>query len=333
MKILFLLTIPLLIAAHSLRAEDSVWYSSAADSRNELKAAGTILDFNRRELIIKGVSGRETAIAADRVRRLEFARSAAHQAADQAFESGEMDKAKSQYAEGAKGETRPWAWREMAAQVVRCWTARGDQDQSIEKAGALFLELAREDLAPPVFAAMPLAWTDRPVSPALSEQAKKWRASDSIEGQLIGASWLLTTDREASVAVLGSLASNRDSRIADLAKGQLWRTEISTADRKTIERWQKGIDLLSPALRGGPWFVVGLAWARQQEPGRAALAFMRVPIQFPAERLLGSEALLAAADQLVLRQEKIEAKGLWQEIVTYYPGSPAARLAAEKLKR
>ena len=71
-------------------------------------------------------------------------------------------------------------------------------------------------------------------------------------------------------------------------------------------------------LRAGPYYVVGTARAQWQQPERAALAFLRVPILYPENRRLAASALRLAATALEQLDRPDEAAALQRELQTRY---------------
>ena len=77
-------------------------------------------------------------------------------------------------------------------------------------------------------------------------------------------------------------------------------------------------------MRAGPYFLVGKALAQQKQHEQAALALLRVPILYGAERELAAESLWLAAGQLRRHGAAEDARNLHLELVNVYPESPYA---------
>ena len=84
---------------------------------------GEILDYTGRELRIRLSSGREAAIPADRVRRIETRWIAEHAAGDALREQGKFDEALDQYRAALGKESRLWVRRKNLAEMVWCLSA------------------------------------------------------------------------------------------------------------------------------------------------------------------------------------------------------------------
>ena len=72
--------------------------------------------------------------------------------------------------------------------------------------------------------------------------------------------------------------------------------------------------------------------ARHGQSARAALTFMRIPINYPQDRTLAAEALLATGSELETINRIGEARGLYREIIVDYADTPMAVTAQERFK-
>ena len=70
--------------------------------------------------------------------------------------------------------------------------------------------------------------------------------------------------------------------------------------------------------------------SRRGQPARAALAFLRLPINFPEDRPLAAQALLATGSELETIDRPGEARGLYREIIVDYADTSVAATAQKR---
>jgi len=196
------------------------------------------------------------------------------------------------------------------------------------------LALYRSDTTTFHFSAIPLVWSGRPPDVSVEKHAAALlEDAQQPVGQLIGASWLLTTaKRPQALQMLRSLSNAADARIIFLAEAQLWRTQLATLTDDNLTRIQTRVATMPQAIRGGPYFLLGSAYARRGQPAKASLAFLRIPINFPDYRSLAAQALLAAGSELETINRNNEARGLYREIIVEYADTPVAATAQERFE-
>jgi len=149
----------------------------------------------------------------------------------------------------------------------------------------------------------------------------------------MGASYLLTgADAATTDEKLRSLSLHDDARIAALSSAQRWRSEIATASQPQIDGWRVQIDKAPEQLRGGPYFLLGLALANTSQYEPAALAFMRVPILYPRQRELAARALLEAGRAMEKLDRPSEAGQLYREVLSRHKQDPAAIEAEQRVE-
>ena len=142
-----------------------------------------------------------------------------------------------------------------------------------------FQPLYRDDPKTPYFTSIPLTWTTGQAELELDRQAAAWmQDKDSAAARLVGASWSLSSARRAeAIAVLRQFVGNPDPRIAFMAEAQLWRTQVATSRADDVSRWQERIERMPPNIRGGPYYVLGLALSRHELHEQAAISDRRDP--------------------------------------------------------
>ena len=250
--------------------------------------------------------------------------------ANELFETGEYGAALDAYNEAVGGEPRVWVKRMILDSMV--WAQRRS-GQPVD-AASTFLLLVQSDPTTPYMGAIPLEWQSAPPDPRTRQQAAVWINDPRPVAQLIAASWLLSGgNRQQAIATLSQLADRSDdARIARLARTQLWRTELLTADAATLARWERYIAAMPPALRAGPTYLLGKSLARLGESEQAALELLKVPILYPEQAELAPEALAAAGGELEKLGRPREAARLYREAVRDYPQSPLVDSLKEKIE-
>ena len=321
-----------LAAVASALGEDRVVVSAgAADSGRSRTIAGQVVDFTGETLRLRTGGGQLTSIDTARVTRVDTVWTAEQTMADRLLAEGKFREALANYALAVDRERRVWVRRKILAQSVWCDRALG----RLDSAGARFLLVLRSDPTTQYFDSMPLVWWPHEPQPTAERQARQWLGGDAPPAAaLMGASWLLSSSgRGAAIDALGRLKNDSDRRIAQLAEAQLWRTQIVTAGAGDVARWRQTVGRMPEPLRGGPYFVAGRALARLGEQEQAALAFMRVPIQYPRHRVLAAASLLAAADQLENLDRAEEAVAIYRELVSGHPGTLFTTQAQQRLEQ
>jgi tetratricopeptide (TPR) repeat protein len=316
--------------ASVLIAEDVVHVRTVAGGSSS-RMTGEIVDYTGGELKLRTSSGQVISIPADRVEHVDFTRVEPQIAADNLMMEGRLAEAVVAYGKAFGAEKRRWARNIILAQIILCHRSLGQ----VEEACAHFEFLVRGDPTIPYFDLIPLAWRSNEPPPTLVTRAQKWLANNETPAvALLGASWLLATDRRTlATAVLNRLSTSVDRRVAEAATAQLWRTQIVSATPEQVDRWRRAVRNFPPTARAGPYYVIGKALAHQGRHEQAALAFMRVPILHPGERSLAAESLWGAAGQLKRLGSNAEAAALYRELAANYPESPLADAAGNEPAR
>lgn len=294
----------------SLAAEDVVTVRTPAGS--VVSRNGTVVDYSASGLRLQPAIGREVAIPAEQIVRLETPQSAAHAEAERLFAARDYGSAADKFAAAVRGEDRAWMRREILARLVHCYRALGDGDS----AGRVFLQLAKGDPTAKQFAAIPLAWRADDRLSVSQRQAREWLDSPGDgAANLIGASHLLTTTEAADAnAALERLATDRDARVALLAEAQRWRVRRAGLVADEIARRRATVERLPAPLRAGPRFVLGETLAAAGRTDEAVAMLVCVAIERPEERPLAAASLVAAARALESSQRAEEAKLVWREL-------------------
>ncbi|MAR12193.1 MAG: hypothetical protein CL681_19765 [Blastopirellula sp.] len=318
------------LSANIACAEDTVVYRSTNAPGKTTQKTGEVIDFNGLELRLLQTNGRETAIATERILRVKTPKTRAHLQGNQLYAAHQFQEALRHYAQAIREEQRTWVRRQILVQQIWCARNLGQ----IEVAGDQFtLVLLKSDPQTQYFDAIPLAWSPQAVSGAREQRVQKWLAADQPASKLLGASWLLSTNQQATaVATLRQLATAKDKRIALLAEAQTWRTQVITARETDVARWQQVIAATPAELQGGPLYVLAKAQQRLGRSDQAALSYLRLPILFPNNRPLAASALLAAGDTLA-PSHPADARQMYQELVRDYAETSQAANAKQQLAK
>lgn len=306
-----LLAMILVIVPRRADSEDRVELVPTKDGKPGATLRGEIVEFQGGQIRLKRTDGREDVIPVARVARYDTTWPEGRDVGDRQRREGKFDEAIESYRGAAARDPRGWVKRALAARAVVCFR---ELDRPL-KAGELFLSLYQADPDTPHFDVLPLAWSTTESTSELRTAATRWLAAqDSPAAVLLGASWLLAIGQPGLVVdPLRQLTTQRDPRIALLAEAQLWRVRLAMAGESDVESWERIVPRLPLALRAGPYFVLGQAWARFDQRERAALSLLRVPIEYPEHYRLSSQALELAARQLELLERRDEAALLRRE--------------------
>lgn len=316
-------------APTKVTAVDIVILAPKADGAGRIVVTGRVVDFTGAALVLEA-SGQKQTIPGKQVVEIRSTWTAEQIAGDDLWRRRDYAAAQAKYAAALSTETRPWAQRLVRSKLVA--TLR-EQDRW-ELAAEEFLRLVAADSQTPYFAVIPLPWTAAAPTPALEAKARTWAtAGSSNAAALLGASFLLSSaDRTSALKRLRELALDGDPRIAILAEAQLWRNAAVTADASMVEGWERTLDKLPEPLRAGPALVVGRAWAQRNEPERAALLLLRVPILHDDQHRLAAEALWSGGQMLERMSQSAEAATLYRELVRDFPKSQVAGPAGRRIK-
>lgn len=288
---------------------------------------GDIVDYTGDGLLLRPRAGPERTIPVEQVLAVETKRQAPFLEAQAAFTAGRADDALALLRDAMSAESRAWARREIAAEIVRCLQAIGNDPAACE----VFLKLISEDPRTPYMDCIPLGWTPDQQSSAVESAAQAWLLDTRPAAQLLGASYLLLGSRGTEAAArLRNLSLGRegDSRIALLAVAQLWRTQIPTAPPEEVERWEGTAEKLPLPYRSGPYYVIASAWARHGRADQAATFYLKVGLLCANPRPLVARCLWEAAEALPKTGWEEDAAGvenLRRELKQRFPESRWAR--------
>ena len=325
----------LLLAVPRLRdcpAEDSVTILAGKDAKTRTNRTGEIVEYTGESLQLKSPSGRIENIPAARVVDVKTEWTPAHQRGDSLRAKGKLEEAINSYKLAKRDETRPWARRQIMAELVSCYTELGRFDF----AGDEWLTIVASDQLTLHHAVIPIAWRPFPPDAAVESRAAAWLRSKSPPAQVLGASWLLTgPQRGEATTALDVLAKDKtkDPRIRSLAQIQIWRTKLITAKLDEVQRWQAALEQIPVETRASGYFVVGEALTRLNQLEEASLAYLRIPLVHNQQRLMAADALVAAGKLHEQLDRGEQAAGLYREVLSGYSRTSAAEEAKAQLEK
>ncbi|MCL2305874.1 MAG: hypothetical protein FWC43_11075 [Planctomycetaceae bacterium] len=240
--------------------------------------------------------------------------------ADAAYKVRKYETALELYRKARDTESRSDERQRATAMIVRSLRALERSSESYQE----FFTLCRVAPFSTHFDCIPLVWfTSRTFTPvavtpderlALDWLSPKTNPSgvDNPAASLLAASILLSstqaTNRSKAVERLEQLTfpgnvTDREGavrqKISLLAQMQLRRVQIAALKEESeLALWESTLEKLPDSLQGGPYYVLGLAYAKLQNDEQAILCWMRVPILFPEDRSLSAQSLQEAAKAL-----------------------------------
>ena len=308
---------------------DTVIVAPKPEEPGRIIMTGRVVDYTGAALTIELSSGKQT-VPGKRIVEIRTSRSPDEVAGEELWRKRDYSAALAKFQAAFADEKRRWVRRKLQARIVDCLRENDHWQASAEQ----FMLLLRDDPTTPYYGSIPLPWTSIFPDAALEAKAKSWAAERSnSSAALWGAAVLLSTPARADgIARLKELTLDGDPRIALSAEAQLWRTATVTADRETVESWEKKLDKLPPELAAGPTLVVGRAWSQRNVYDRAANVLMRVPILHAEQHRLAAEALWSSGQTLENLERVAAAADLYRELRRDYPNATFAPQAAERLK-
>ncbi|NMC21900.1 MAG: hypothetical protein GYA33_15950 [Thermogutta sp.] len=262
-----------------------------------VRLTGIVVEYAGDGLLLRPRAGADRAVPAEQVLAVETRRQPGFLEARKEKAAGRVEKALALLRDAMSGESRPWARREIAAEIVRCSQAAGNDLAACD----VFLKLIAEDPRTPYMDCIPLAWTPDQQSSGVENAAQGWLLDARPAVQLLAASYLLLGPRGGEAAArLRNLSLGRegDPRIALLAATQLWRTRILTAPPEEIERWEAIAEKLPLPYRSGPYYVIASAWAHHGRADKAVTLYLKVGLLCEDPRPLVARCLWEAANTL-----------------------------------
>lgn len=210
---------------------------------------------------------------------------------------------------GQKSEqpgTPRWQQRVLIAELVECSIATNRW----ERACLLYSALAKDQPPPLLLTAMPIPWTTTTAEirdrAKIQEAATAWLEDARPPMQLMGAAWLLDSDRrEESIRALNRLAqSSEKTVIAKYAEAQLWRSYApKELSGERLAQWTAHRDSMPIPFQAGPSFLMAEKLSVAGATPRALEEYLRVGLLHRDKPYLAKPAL-AVASELVQSSDR-----------------------------
>lgn len=226
-------------------------------------------------------------------------------------------------------EERGWAKHVLLARAARLYRRQGNWDD----AARMFEVIVRDDPESIHWIDAPLIWQPQQLPATVAKQAATSMKADHPAVRLIAASWALSGSSIFEARrILEQLAESSSPLIGPLATWQLRRLELVQVRPEQLGQWRQELERLPGRLRGGPYFIMGQAYARKGEPMDSVMAFLRVAFLYNHDPLLAAESLFMAAEQLEAGGQPELARQVYEELAAGYPDSRWTPLANEQLR-
>ncbi len=301
----------LLLVPNLCHGED-VLVLNRTDGTGVTKKKGEVVSWTGTTIAIQTAVGLKE-IDSDRLVRLETDWDPGFAAGDKALAAGDVVTASESFAAAFEGEDRVWMRNIIHAKGIECAVAT----DSWSTAGASFISIIATDPQTRFLHMAPLAWTsNRPPASAI-DQAQQWISSSEPAIALLGASWLLDSDREPAKEVLEKLSRDIDPRIAALATGQLWRLDRVALKPKRMEQRIKKVSGMPELCRAGAWYQIASNQSRSNDEAqrkRAIANWIRIISNDPWQRELSAASLYQASVAMKQMGRTTDAARLLQEL-------------------
>jgi hypothetical protein len=215
---------------------------------------------------------------------------------------------------GQKSEqpgTPRWQQRVLIAELVECSIATNRW----ERACLLYAALAKDQPPPLLLTAMPIPWTTATAEvrdrTKIQEAAVAWIEDARPPMQLMGAAWLLDSDRrEESIRVLNRLAqSSEKTVIAKYAEAQLWRSYApNQLSQERLAQWTTHRDSMPIPFQAGPSFLMAEKLSNSGDSPRALEEYLRVGLLHRDKPYLAKPALAFASELVQSSNRQQEAQ-------------------------
>ena len=212
-------------------------------------------------------------------------------------------------------EQRPWAKNIIRSKLLACQLAT----EQLPSAAQTFFQIVATDPQSRFAPLCPLRWTGNQTG--MNQSAADWINSDEPIVQLLGASWLIGTDRKTARPVLEELTRDIDPTVAGLAVAQLWNARQAKMTAAEIDVWLKKVETMPVPVRGGAHFAIAATQSRSGFTDAAITSYMRVAILHPEQPLISAPALYQAATLLHNTGRGDSALRLMAELQTKHPAS------------
>lgn len=297
--------------------------------QNGLTVTGEILQYDERGVTVRLANGREIHKPLADVKKVDAQFHPDHEAGDRALEKREFVPTVAHLQAALQAESREWARLRIRSALVRAYQGA----VQLDLAGETFLELVASRKDVEVFAVAPLIWREEETVPreALALAGRWLGDGERPAARLLAASWLLASDKDKALPVLGRLQTDAAPRIHLLARAQLWRTKLDQPKEDELKRFEELIGRMPTAIRGGPQYLFARARERLGPPAEAALAYLRVAWLYAPSSELAADSLRRASAASRGAGFPADARKILDELQQEYPESKAANMNPKRV--
>ena len=292
---------------------------------------GKIVSYTYDELRLQLVSGREQSVASPLITNISSQWNSDFIAAEGYMFERRFERALISFKQAYTNETRDWVKHRITALIIQCEQNMGNWHKASDQ---FFEVLLSQQNNTPYLTAAPIVWHPLTSSGELLHRGRELMKADNPLKQLVGASWLFSSPyNDDAIVLFKQLEQHSDKSIALLASAQLWRSKTPLAKPEDVRFWDQAITELPKELRAGPLHVVALMKRRLDMHEEAVLTWMKIPVLYPAQHHLASEAVYASVRELMNLAQYDEALALCKELEMNYKettaGTQAARLESD----
>ncbi|MEC9096340.1 MAG: hypothetical protein VX776_06895 [Planctomycetota bacterium] len=282
---------------------------------------GLIVDYDHNELKLQLVSGREQIVPSAQITDISSLWNSEYVAAEGYLFERRFERALISYRQAYMKETRAWVKHRITAKMIQCEQNMGNWHKAADQ---FFDVLLSQQNNSPYLTAAPIVWHPLTSSGELLHRGRELMKAENPLKQLVGASWLFSSPyNNDAITLFKQLEQHSDQSIALLASAQLWRSKTPLAKAADVKYWDQAILQLPKELRAGPLHVVAQMKRRLDMHEEAVLTWMRIPILYPAQHHLASEAIYASVRELINMVQYDEALILCQELEANYSDTTA----------
>lgn len=286
---------------------------------------GTIVSYDYDELKLQLVSGREQLVPSSQISNISSKWNADYIAAEGYMFERRFERASISFRQAYSKEARQWVKHRITAKIIQCEQNMGDWHKA---ANQFFDVLLSQQSNTPYLTAAPIVWHPLTSSGELLHRGRELMKADNPLKQLVGASWLFSSPyNDEALILFKQLEQHSDRSIALLAAAQLWRSKTPLAKPEDVTYWDQAVTELPKELRAGPLYIVSLMKRRLDMEEEAVLTMMRIPILYPSQHHLASEAVHAAVKELMDMAQYDEALNLCKELAANYSDTTAGTQA------
>ena len=300
--------------------------------------SGEILDWSRSALKLKLATGQIREIDVRHVLKVQTPKDPLIQQGLLRMEQGDDRQAaelfRQAFLQKSNSGQRDWRLVELLAFRVRCYVNLSDFDSALQCYGLLYQ--SSSDSA--FMNCIPLVWTSCTTSPQLQKTAQNWLSSSPLSFlSLSGASILLAGPRRNEVVEsLKRLSRDNDSDIAQLARFQLLRVQLTELPVDELNRLSLEYQKIPIEYQSGPAFQLGRLWnlsSDAQKSDRAALYYLKCAWNPHTDKPLAARALYSAGKILQDSGHQEEAVSVYHELLQKYPKSEWATIVMQENKK